>query len=433
MADGVSGRNMSVDFLAEFQNKVRCAEEECRTVEDKAKRIRCLLKEIATFYAADRVFVIEIDWELDVGVTTFYYSNKDENAGNHIFQSLPVDKFQSIVKEIRDDHPVILNVAEKAQSDPELYSSAIWHDMQYVLMMPFSNRINTGIIGVGNPAKYKENISFLQVLAYAIVAELNAIKLQERVDIANQHTAQISETDVYVTCFGGLSLKSKKGMLSDENITADQCYRLLAYLLCNPGKIRPVRELADIIWNDTPLNDPYRDLKNVVYRLKRFLSTIELDDFIIGAGGTFIINPKYALHIDFEKFEKTYNSFFVETNKDCRKSIFHKAKNIYKGPLFPRCDHIHWFMPRISYYQTLYLQLMKTYMQQKLQDGDYLAVHKTALEGLEMEPYDIDFMVNQIISMHALGNHSQAQNYYSRIEADLTDEQKAVIKSHWKR
>ena len=75
-----------------------------------------------------------------------------------------------------------------------------------------------------------------------------------------------------VNCFGGLEIHSAKGVLSDDSITADQCYRLLAYLLMNHKKVRPVRELADIIWNDVPINDPYRDIKNIVYRLKRFLS-----------------------------------------------------------------------------------------------------------------------------------------------------------------
>lgn len=432
MADGILSRDTSIDFLAEFQNKLKFAEEEYRSVENKAEKINGLLKELTTFYAADRAFVIEIDWELGVGIPTFSYSIEGIDADLQIPRNIPAEKFHSIVKEIRGDRSVILDVAKMAQSDPELYSREIWHDMRYIFLVPFSNRINTGIIGIGNPVKYKENISFLQVLAYAIVAELNEIKLQERVDIANQHTAQITETDVYVTCLGGLELKSKNGILSDENITADQCYRLLVYLLCNHGKTKPVRELADIIWNDAPLNDPYRDLKNVVYRLKRFLSVIELDDFIIGSGGTFIINPKYELHIDFERFEEACISFFEETNRERRNSYFQKAKEIYKGSLLPRCDHIHWFIPRISYYQTLYMKLMKMYARQMLQDGEYLTVQKAALEGLEMEPYDVDFMVYQIISMHALGNHRLARSYYNRIEADLTDEQKTVIKSYWR-
>ena len=432
MADGIKSRDLSADFLAEFQNKIKYAEEEYRSVGDNAEKIKGLLKELTAFYAADCAFVIEIDWDLGVGIPTFSYSTKVLQEDYRILQNIPAEKFHSVIKEIRDDHPVILDVAKIKCTDPELFSSVIWHDMQYILMMPFSNRINTGIIGISNPVKYKENISFLQVLASAIVAALNQIKLQERVDMANQHNAQITEKDVYVVCFGGLELKSKTGVLYDENITGDQCYRLLAYLLCSHGKTKPVRELADIIWNDAPLSDPYRDLKNVVYRLKRFLSVIELDDLIIGSGGTFIINPKYELHIDFERFEETCLSFFEENNKDRRNIIFQKAKDIYRGSLFPRCDHIHWFIPRISYYQTLYLKLMKMHTQQKLQEEDYLAVQKTALDGLEIEPYDIDFMIYQIISMHALGNRSLARSYYNRIEEELTDKQRMVIKSYWK-
>lgn len=432
MADGIFSRELSVDFLAEFQNKLKYVEEEYRSVEDKAEKIRGLLKELTDFYNADRAFVLEIDWDLGVGIPTFSHAGKEIEFDHQRVRNLPMEKFHAIIKEISGGNPVILDVVNMMQDDPMLCNSTIWHGMLYILVMPFSNRINKGIVVVGNPVKYKENISFLQVLSYAIVAEMNEIKLQERVDIANQHNLQITETDVYVTCLGGLELKSQKGVLSDENITADQCYRLLAYLLCNYGKTKPVRELADIIWNDTPLNDPYRDLKNVVYRLKRFLSMIELEDLVIGSGGTFIINPKYELHIDFEIFEDACVRFFGDTNAERRNSAYQIAKEIYKGPLLPRCDHLHWFIPRISYYQTLYLKLMKMYIQQKLRDGNHLAVQKAALEGLEVEPYDVDFMVYQIISMYELGNRSLARSYYNRIESELLEEHKSLIQSYWK-
>lgn len=300
------------------------------------------------------------------------------------------------------------------------------------LATPFSKKFTTGFVGVDNPRRFATDPSFALMMSYAVVAELNEIKLQEKVEQAVKQLTNYQENDLYVSFFGGLEIKGANGILNGDQITADQCYQLLVYLLLHRKRVRPLRELADVLWPDAVIVDPYRDIKNVVYRLKRFLAVAGLEDLIIGSSGSFIVNPKYEIHADFERFEETYAKFFSDPSLEVKGLTFKTARSIYKGPLLPRVDHLQWMMPHVSYYQGLYLQILKTLVQYEIEEGMYASAQRHAMSGLEIEPYDIDFKVASVICMYAQNNRSLANSYYSKIEPDLTDSHREMIKSYQK-
>lgn len=62
--------------------------------------------------------------------------------------------------------------------------------------------------------------------------------------------------------------------------------------------------------------------------------------------------------------------------------------------------------------------------------GDYFGVQKIAVEGLEIEPYDSDFMTHQIVSLFEQGNRSMANSYYHKVRDQLSDEQKKLVARH---
>ena len=103
------------------------------------------------------------------------------------------------------------------------------------------------------------------------------------------------------------------------------------------------------------------------------------------------------------------------------------ASKLYKGSLLPRIEHLHWVMPRVSYYQGLYLQLLKTIIQCEINEGLYSSAQRHAITGLEIEPYDVDFKVASVVCMYAMSNRSLANSYYLNIEGELTNQQKEYI------
>lgn len=282
-------------------------------------------------------------------------------------------------QKLRKNQHIVINKG-KGKTDIKLFGNGIV-EAQFVMAVPVLQKYNTGFIAVINPRKWHDDFTFLFILSTLIAGDLNEIKLEERIDIVIRQQSHCAETDVYVKAFGSLEIRGSKGVLTDEQITSDQCYRMLSYMLLNSRRKRPARELADVIWNDVPLNDPYHDLKNVVYRLKRCLASAGLEDFIIGSGGTFIINPRYNVYSDFELFETMCFRYFDEEDPELSICDYYAAKDIYKGLLFPRCEHSHYFLPVYQLLQNLYLKLLKTYLILQYQHCNHLCVQKTALDG----------------------------------------------------
>ena len=115
-----------------------------------------------------------------------------------------------------------------------------------LLAAPFSKRINQGFIAVDDPTRYTDDPVFLFIASYAVVVELNEIKQQQSL-LAATKASKYNPEDIHINFFGGMEIISSKGTLTGEDIKADQCYLLLAYLILNHKKNFSVDTLAEII------------------------------------------------------------------------------------------------------------------------------------------------------------------------------------------
>lgn len=411
----------------EYKRQMLAIEKNLSEIADSSSIINNLLSRLLFFYNADRAYVIEFDGNLMVGTVTYeVYSQEQTDLLN--IQYPQESTFSRWIQQIYSNQPMIIPDVEAIKDDsPAEYESLKKQNISSQLAIPFSKKYTIGFVGIDNPRRFVTNSSFAFMVSYAIVAELNEIKLQASTERLRKQLTTHQETDLYVSFFGGLTICGAHGTLHGDQITADQCYQLLVYLLLHRKRIRPLRELADVLWPEAAVADPYRDIKNVVYRLKRFLVDVGLVDLVIGSSGSFIINPKYMIYVDFERFEKAYVEFQTDSSLAVKATAFEMASKLYKGSLLPRIEHLHWVMPRVSYYQGLYLQLLKTIIQCEINEGLYSSAQRHAITGLEIEPYDVDFKVASVVCMYAMSNRSLANSYYLNIEGELTNQQKEYI------
>ena len=175
------------------------------------------------------------------------------------------------------------------------------------------------IIGVGlknvtagaNPMDLKRGID-------KAVATVVASLREQSQEVGSVIEIRLDPEDIHINFFGGMEIISSKGTLTGEDIKADQCYLLLAYLILNHKKNFSVDTLAEIICPYDELDSPYKVVNNIVYRLRRTLSVIGLDKLVIGKNGIFQINPNFNIHTDFDRFEDACIQLKTEENPDMR-------------------------------------------------------------------------------------------------------------------
>lgn len=432
MEESQMDSEQSATYLKYFLESLATIEADLRDVEDSLGIINGVLQSACRFYDADRAYILEADWALGTGTNTYEYCAKGVQTQIDVVQQIPMEVVPHWKNVLLANEPMIIpDVEAIKECYPDEYELLTRQGIHSELAVPFSKRINTGYIGVDNPRKYGDNPIFLQILQYAIVAELNEIKLERKIDLANKHVTQHRDKDVFINCFGGLEIVGAKGTLYDDDIS-EQCCCLLIYLILNNKYLKPIHQLADILWPDAQISDPYHDVKNVVYRLKRTLGLISLDDLVIASNGTFVLNPAYEIRTDFERFEDAFHRLAAEQNTEMRSSLYHTAVSLYRGSLLPRFDHTYWVMPKATYYQNLYMRLMKGYIEYKFEISDFALAQKVAVEGLAVDPYDAELMVALIISMCKQGNHGVAKGYYNKIRSELTEEQEKTVLKYLK-
>lgn len=374
--------------------------------------------------------MVEADWDLGIGVITYEWCKDGVSAQRDMLQCLPMEKFPRWRKALRANKPVVISDLQRLENVyPDEAAFFREYGVTTLLAAPFSKRINQGFIAVDDPTRYTDDPVFLFIASYAVVVELNEIKQQQSL-LAATKASKYNPEDIHINFFGGMEIISSKGTLTGEDIKADQCYLLLAYLILNHKKNSTVDTLAEIICPYDELDSPYKVVNNIVYRLRRTLSVIGLDKLVIGKNGTFQINPNFNIHTDFDRFEDACIQLKTEENPDMRHSLYHSAVDMYKGQLLPRCEHELWLMQLSMYYQSLYLQITKGYVRLKMECKDYILAQKTAIDALRFDPKDSELNMYAILAMGFQGNLSMAQTYYTAAKPYLALEHAEVIKKY---
>lgn len=111
--------------------------------------------------------------------------------------------------------------------------------------------------------------------------ELNEIKLSQSIAAA-QRASKYSDRDVYVNCLGDLEIRNAKGTLTEDDISSDLCLNLFALIITNAKCPLKANRLAEELWPEDVIDNPYRTVSNIAYRLRRILSIIGLEDLIVG-------------------------------------------------------------------------------------------------------------------------------------------------------
>ncbi len=415
----------------DFQAAIRLLEKRLRDIEDSEEVIHGLLAGAAEFYGASRAAVIEADREMRVGILSYEWCAEGVAPRRHELPNMAAECFPRWHKALSSNQSVVIPdvsaVKEACQSEYDFFRR---YGIKSLLAAPFSKRINKGFIVIDEPTRCQTDPTFLFIMSYAIVLELNEIKKAKSI-AASRRASKYRTMDVYVNCLGNLEINNIKGTLTDEDFSSDLCYNLFALLLLNSKRPLPIERLADTLWPDDGLDNPYRAVGNLAYRLRRILSIIDLEDLVVGKSGTFVFNEKYSIYTDFDRFEGMYLRLERENNPETRYTLYNNAIALYRGKLLSKIAHQHWIMPKSVYYHNIYLHLVKEHIRNKLKQEEFFTAHRAAIDALSFDPYDSDLNTDMAIIMFYQGGIEPSKCFLKKAREFMSDEQIRIVKAHW--
>ncbi len=226
--------------------------------------------------------------------------------------------------------------------------------------------------------------------------------------------------ELTVRMFGEFQMTNQDGVLNAEVIRSEMLTRLLTYMICNRNKSVTAQELIEFLWAEKESDNPAGALKNLMYRLRNLLKkTWGAYDFIQTGKGTYQWNPEIILHVDMEEFELCCKN----TGEDIEEQLAmsRRAFSLYQGPLLPELSGEYWVISMSTYYQSMYLKLVKHFAKLLEEQKNFVEEEEVCRKAIQLEPLDEEIHCFLMRAMIAENKHKMAVEHYQETVKYLYD------------
>ncbi|MCD8189364.1 MAG: hypothetical protein LUD78_03965 [Clostridiales bacterium] len=131
-------------------------------------------------------------------------------------------------------------------------------------------------IAVINPRKYGKEGDILRLLARVVDSEIDRLGLPNMGEGFSFGAGKLAKNEVYVKLLNAFELHTRKGVLTEEDITRNQEIIFLTVLLMKQDEgMIPATTPLHMLWEDPEvLSEPERTLKNLSYRVNKKLKLL---------------------------------------------------------------------------------------------------------------------------------------------------------------
>ncbi len=389
------------------------------------------LETALSFYEADSAALVEANTELGYGVVVSELCREGVRSFEGRIVGINAEETPFLYDKILT-HDLFDVEMDNPPKDLTQNEFALLKRMgvQLLAVGPYCKRYS-GYLYVRNPKRFLGLYGMIQALSYVCASERNEFKLMDDLNIAVSSKQCRTDKDVVIKVFGGLSITTKFGTLTESEITSPLGIRLVAYLLLNDTIKVHQRELTEALWPNLEVDAPAKQVKNVVHRIRQILSPIFPDDLVASdKSGNYYINPNINITTDASAFESFYRNG-MRPNMPQKEKLVNllRATEIYQDDFLPKFVGDSWLDNQRTYYRLAYLQTVLALLPILYQDGNYSAMYSVSSDALLYEPDNGDIHYWHIRAMMNLGSYDLAQKHYVQHIAAFSDEQKDILEN----
>lgn len=218
-----------------------------------------------------------------------------------------------------------------------------------------------------------------------------------------------------VNTLGKFQMTDGLTVVDDEQLRSPMLSKLLMYMLLYREKTLTTDDISTAIWQDEEIDNPAGALKNLMYRLRKTLTSFfGEEDFIVTNRGSYRWNPDVKVILDIEKFEKLINEAKVENVYEDAIIKYEQAIAIYQGDFLPQILDMHWILTLNTYYHSLFLSCAKGLAELYVKTEQYEKLDKLCNNALKYENGDEQLFCYQIEARMRCGKISLALESYEK-------------------
>lgn len=386
-------------------------------------------------YGGDRAFIYELDEELGCTVDLYERCRKGFMPYNDKYKSLDIITINNLMFKVKE-YGFYSAVTEEM---PESIIRDRMVDGLVVRNMGTQFPLRSGIncfLSIDNPRRFWGKSTFLKYAAFLLANEVHINKIQGYLDASYllNKTINTETNRIKIYMFGGFEIQTSKGILQEGSFRSPQVCVLISFLLMNRRRMLSIYEISNALWPGQVLDNPYNQIKNVVFRARKALEGVCEKPLIEAGGGTYFINREVDVWVDTEEFERLCRKASREDiPTEQRLSLYDQAFLLYRGSMLPFMEPELWLLTTINYYQILYTQMTNEYVKLLSKTGEFTRAFAVASETLNIEPSNYEIYSILLESLIENNHEELARKYYQQIYVHLSKKQNEHFRQIWKR
>lgn len=419
-------KETSEAFALEFERCIIDLADEVYGLSKPKEIAQKVLRKACEFYDADWCGIFDADMMLKLWMPFWWYNRvtggmtKTRTDMDQYGISGELPRWRNAIEQ---NTPIIIeNVDMLRETLPEEYEIYIRQEVKSILAVPFNKR-EKGVLLLRNPKRYSSNPNLLRVMANIVIQEINEQKLLDHMKVGACVECMDSVNTITINLFGGLSVCAERGKLTEAEIKSPLCCKILVLLLLNRKRGMSARELSDHLWANRDYDNPTRNLRSLLFRLRATLRMITDVDLIVTTGTGYRINPDVIIKTDFEEFEKICESRNTVTDTTEKIRLLEKAVKLYQGKLFPTGECEHWIIPLNSRCHILYLPLVNELMELLHTEKQYDKLYEYAMLAVGIDPESPITIYWLIVALRKHGAADMAKRHLESAKLRLLEEE----------
>jgi two-component SAPR family response regulator len=269
------------------------------------------------------------------------------------------------------------------------------------------------------------NKQFIQQVLVSAVGIKNILWLSEH------NKKRITEAveklyDIKLECLGGLNIRLRGELISDDKWIRKVRKLIFAYIMLNYKKNITKDNIIELFYPESaPENADnifHQTISNIRSAIKPSSSEKHPPTYLNYSEKMFQFNPYYFYNIDAYEFEDLFKKITARTTqKSDKKPLLMRAIEIYKGP-FLEGYYQDWVEKLREKYSEMFITLLEELIELMKEEGNYQEVIACCEKLLSVDNLNEDVYVNIIESHLRLGNKPAARKVNRQLTAAMKKE-----------